>query len=171
MKKILVFILLVFSTLMVFGQDSDLSIIVRKNPAITIEPDNMYFDSRTSRKYTLRGAPKGSTIKVSFLGFDYSVKDSTITLQPLIVYRDSHVIRNDKGCSRLTSSERTTKGDYYIAEVRIKVYDSYGIQIAAIVRNCSIKPEPYMKPRANVNRWPPYPVDSARLDKIRKLGR
>ena len=170
MKKTISIFPLLFGTFLAFALCDDLAIAVRKKPVITIEPDNMYFDSRTSRKYTLRGAPKGSTIKVSFLGFDYSVKDSTITLQPLIVYRDSDVIKNDKGYSRLTSSERTTKGDYYIAEVCIKVFDSYGIQIATIVRNCSIKPEPYMKPKANVNRWPPYPVDSARLDKIRKLG-
>jgi hypothetical protein len=169
-KKIISILPLLFGTFLAFAQSDDLPITVRKKTTITIDPDNMYFDSRTSRKFILHGAPPGSTVKVSFLGFEFSSKDTTLMLQPLIVYRDSDVIKNDKGYSRLTSSERTTKGDCYISEVHIKIFDSKGIQIGSIVRNCCIKPEPYMRARANVNRWPPYPRDSVQLNKIRKLG-
>jgi len=170
MKKLISIFILLIATLVIFAQGDDFAISVKKKQLIIIDPDNMYFDSHTSRTFTIRNLPKGATVKGTFMGYDFSLKDSTIFLQPLIVYWDSDVIKHDKGYSRLTSGERTTHGQYYVAQVHIKIFDRNGIQIDSIVRNCFIKPQPYSRTSANVNRWPPYPRDTVQLNKIRKLG-
>ena len=110
---------------------------------LTISPDSMYFDSRVSRRFVIKGIPDECKLKGQFRGSPFRVKDSTITLEPMCVYRDSDVVKYKGYRKSLASNESTTTGDYYITGLTVRVVDRNGLAIDSLTRTCYIKPQSY----------------------------
>lgn len=141
------------------AQQKDLGIAVKKKSNLTITPDSMYFDSRVSRRFVIRGVPAGGKLKGTFRGSPIYAKDSMIMLQPMCVYRDSDVAKYKGYRNGLTSNESSTSDKFYVTGLILRVVDANGVILDSLTRTCYIKPQDY-NPSKNI------PLSSATFDPL-----
>lgn len=107
-------------------------------PSLRISPDSMYFESHIARKFTVRDIPSGCKLKAEFTGGDLIIGDSTITLIPFYVFRDSDVA---KLSNKNLNGYKSTKGLFYMSDLIVSATDTKGIVRARLTKTCYIKPE------------------------------
>jgi hypothetical protein len=141
MKKLIAILSVLSIAIEVIAQD-DVALRVKKMPSLRISPDSMYFDSHTVRKFTIHDIPSGCKLKVEFTGGDLTIGDSSITLIPYYVYRDSDVA---KLSSKNLNGHKSTKDLFYISDLIVSATDTKCTVRARLTKTCYIKPE--KKPR------------------------
>lgn len=127
---------LLFALLAIAQQD--ISLHVKKLPILTVSPDSMYFNSHTARTFTVHHLPAGAKLRADFTGGDITIRDSTITLTPFYIYRDSDVARLK---SRSISGYKTTGTGYYLADLHLTAIDATGMVKARGDHPCYIRPQ------------------------------